>query len=202
MKNFFKVNIEKCLILLLIFGLLIMSVFYSWYSEKEVKKALLQEKYMQIVNFVDMLAISADGNNEETVIKDAEFIDGLNQIYGALYKFSDGEFELLTSRNYETSILEPLNYTEFVNAVNSQDNGEIIIGYAPENQSYRDMYIYFKWITPNKNYLVVAGVSEHSITVSVNGWVFSGQLANAFIIFTFFAVMVFFVPHFKRKTEA
>jgi len=201
MIKLFKANSEMCLILLLILGLLVMSIFCSWYSEKEVKKALLQEKYTQIVNFVDMLAISANEDNEETIIKDTEFIDELNQIYAALYKIQNGEFIILSERNFETSIFEPLDYEEFANAVSSQDSGDVIIGYTPENQSHRDMYIYFKRITADENYLVVAGVSEHSITVSINGWILSGKLTSAFIIFIFFAVIVFLFPHYKKKTE-
>ena len=192
-----KANGGIILVVLLIFVLSALCLFCSWYSKRIVNDALLQERYAGIVNGVDMLAVMA--NNEDALVKAVEYIDDLNQVYAALYKADDGNFILLSSRVYETSVLEPFDYIEFYEAVNTQESGHVIIGYTPEGQSYREMLIYFKWIiAADEKYIVAAGVSEHSITAYIDTWVFSGQATSALLLFMICAVIVFWAKKGNR----
>ena len=195
--KFIKANSEMLSMILLIVLLVGLCIFCSWYGKREIKDALLQEKYTEIVNIVNMLAVVTNGDDEEILIKAAEFIDEINQIYGAVYKVTNGELMILTARNFETSIFDPLDYADFIDAISGQDKGGAVIGYTPENQSFREMHIYFRWMAGK--YLIVAGASEHSVTTKVNGWTFAGQAASASVIFIFAAVISFMIPRAKKK---
>ena len=63
-------------------------------------------------------------------------------------------------------------------AVSNQERGNLIIGYTPDEQSYRDVYIYFRWMPlyspEGEQYLVVMGVTEYSIVAKTHAWISYG----------------------------
>ena len=164
------------------------AVFFSR-ANKEIKQSLMQEKYYEIIHAVDMLGAAVEanpdrpwGDHERNIVDSVEYLDGLEQVYAAAYEPTDSGLALITDRTFETSIFEPFDYSEFVEMIGEKESGTITIGYTPEHQSYRELYIYFRWMpvysAPHSRYLVVAGVSEHSIIVKVGAWVSMGQAVH------------------------
>ena len=76
---------------------------------------------------------------------------------------------------------------EFIQAVFSNDQGKIIIGDTPENQKYRDVYLYYRWMPfysfAGERYLVVTGVSYYSVVSTIPLWVSVGQWVSTVITF-------------------
>ena len=202
MMQFLSHRRKKYLIMLPIVFLVI-NAFYFMHASKEIQKTLLKEKYVEVINAVDMLATAVEASpnyDYESNIRDSvEFMDKLYQIYTGAYKLIDGDIVLITDRIYETSSFEPFDYYEFSSIVFEQEDGRLIIGYTPENQTYRELYLYFRWMPvyslPSEQYLVVAGVSQYSITAAVAQWVSIGQLASMAITFIIDTWLIILLVH-------
>jgi hypothetical protein len=172
-------------LLMIPIALMLFSVVYFRLVTHHINTTRLQEKIVEIIHLTDGLAAAVEGNprrpwheHDANVINNVEFIDSLYQVYAAAYWLEDGKLSLITKRNFETSIFEPLDYPDFIAAVNASENGTITIGYTPEDQDYRDLHMYFRWMPlyspPDERYLVVAGVSKHSLTIALSLWVSIG----------------------------
>ena len=156
---------------LLILAVLINSFFFPY----RVQNAMLQEKLVEKTEAINGLAVAIEANpnsNGESIIQFVEYYDRLFQVFGAAYKANGDDLPtLITSREFETSIFEPLDYSIFKDAIYSNDDGTVIIRYKPENQSSRDLHLYFRWIPLNapheERYLIVLGVSKHSIVTDI-----------------------------------
>jgi len=194
MLTFLNGGRHKYLLLLPILFLVLNSLYYRYVIE-EIKVALLNEKYIEIVNAVNMLEAAIEANPErqwldhEANLRDSvEFLDKLYQIYAGAYKYVGNQLELVTERFYETSPLEPLDYIEFIETVTTHESGSLVIGYAPEQQPYMEFNLYFKWMplySPiNERFLVVAGVTSYSIVSNISVWVSVGQWVSTAITFT------------------
>ena len=183
------------------------------------KNDLLREKYNEIINHVNILAITIDAEVERNAadyeyhIRGAsEYIDKLYQVYCGAYRLrtdEDGvkELELITDRFYETSTFEPTEYDEFIELVFKHESGGIVINYAPENQTRRDLHIYFRWIPTStevaERYLVVAGVSVHSITATAPLWRAAGQWITLLALLSLCGWYIYelIMTHYERKKQ-
>jgi len=200
---FLNHKMKKYLMLLPVVFLILNALYYQ-YAVRRIQDTMLQEKNVEICDTIDMLSAAVDAtperkwyDHEENIIGAMEDIDRLYQVYGAAYKTVDGELVLITDRVYETTIFDPLDYPEFVNAIKTQDSGDLIIGYTPENQTYRELHLHFQWMPlysgPDERYLVVGGVSKYSIItkipvmVSVGQWV---SMAITFIINAWLIILI------------
>ena len=173
---------------------LIFNALYFSAVTKETSRVLLEEKYLEVVTAVDMLAAAVEADHEpnwadygQSTIRSVEYLDRQFQVYAAAFS-SDGEnFQLLTNRFYETSPFEPFDYPEFNALIHRKESGSIVIGYTPEKQDYRELHIYFRWLPvcyePEERYLVVAGVSKYSVTVAISDWVTVGQITSMAVTF-------------------
>jgi len=173
---------------------LILNAMYFMYASNEIQNTLLNEKYIEAVNAVDMLyaAVEADPEHDwvghELQIRDSiEYFDTLYQIFAAAYKLVDGKLVLITNRVYETSPLEPLSRDEFLKAVFANEQGSLVIGDKPDNQEHREVHIYYRWMpsyAPTEDkYLIVTGVSNYSVVSVIPFWVSAGQWASMGITF-------------------
>jgi hypothetical protein len=156
---------------------------------------MLREKYLEVLHAADMLAAAVEANpqrewidHERNIIDSIEYLDRLYQVYAAAYKPTDGGLALLTNRYYETTPLEPIDYTIFMEAIFAQESGDLVIGFAPENQPYLDVHLYYRWMPryspAGERYLVVTGVTERSIVSKIPLWVSTGQWAGMAVTFT------------------
>jgi hypothetical protein len=191
--NAFKTGRRKYLLLVPII-FLVANAFYFAHATREIENAMLHEKLVEIINATNGLAAAVEGNpdrlwtdHELNIKNSVEFFDNLYQIYGGAYRCTDNGLELVTYRAYETSPFEPLDYPEFVEAINNNASGNITINYAPEEQEYRDLHLYYRWMPlyspPNERYLVITGVSKYSIVTKIPHWVSAGQWVST--VFTF-----------------
>ena len=152
----------------------------------QIEDAFLRERVATTTDAVDMLAAGVEAfpgrpwYDHELNIRDAvEHLDQLYQVYAAAFKsVGDGGPVQITGRYYETSPFEPYDYSEFAEAASSMERGHIVVNYAPENQGYRDLHLYFRWMPlysgSGERYLVVTGVSKHSIISRAYVWLTIG----------------------------
>ena len=173
---------------------LVLNAAYFSIADRKIKSVMLNEKYLEIVSMIDMLAAAVEANktlsgpeHEAGVVKAMEHVDQLYQVYAAVYRFNNGKLELITHRNFETSIFEPMDFTEFAEMIDEQGAGKLVIGYTPEHQAHRELHLYFRWtplyLSHEERFLLIAGVSEHSILTPIPLWIAVGQWASMFITF-------------------
>jgi hypothetical protein len=188
-----KNNRGKYLLLLPVVFLVLNALFFR-YATQEIQKALLNERYVEIVNFVDLLAMSVEENSDnqwldhmDNVRDTVEFLDKMPHVYAGAYHRVDSLYILISERFFATSHFEPFDYSVFQDALYSQERGTIVIHHEYDGELYGDMHLYFRSIpnpsTERELVLVVAGVSTNSITTSVSLWVSAGQWINTGITF-------------------
>jgi hypothetical protein len=195
---------------------LILNAFFFMYATKEIRSALLNEKYLEIVDMTEMLGAALEANenrlwfdHERNVRASVEYIDNIHQIYGSVFRPRGDQLIPITRRVYETTEFDPREHQEFIYAVYAQEKGELTLGYAPEDQEYRDIHLYFRWMplySPFEDrYLVVTGVSEHSIVTQISVWVSAGQWASMVITFVLNAWLIGMLANhgydYKHRTE-
>ena len=174
--------------------LIFSAVFFQYLTQIIQNEAILDELHVIREEVNDIVSNVETGEFQENYICDVvERIDKRYQIYAAAYKYIDNELTLITRRFLETSPLEPTEYPEFMGAI-SQDSGGLIINYAPEYQSYRDMYLHFRWTPLNKppeeRYLIVTGASKHSVTSKIPVWASAGLFASMIVTFVFNVIFI------------
>ena len=193
-KNYFNNKVGFILIVMTLVFILFNACYFRWQSQS-IQDTLLNEKYIEIVNFVDMLTVTVDADvergsvgYEETIIDSAEYIDRLYQIYAAAYRIDDdGTYRLITKREVETSAFTPFDYDGISDIVDSNETGSFIITYTPELQTERDMRVYFKKMPTDPEslarYVVFAGVTKYSVESKIDLWVSLGQWVSIGILF-------------------
>ena len=184
---------------------LILNALYFQYASRHIQRALLQEKVVEITDAVDMLAAAVEANpkrtwyeHERNLSRLVEYLDGIYQVFAAAYMpGDDGELRLITSRNFETSVFEPLEFSEFRAAILAQESGLLTVGYTPELQEYRDLHIYFRWMPlyspPGERFLVAAGVSQLSVVTKIPAWISVGQWVSTAVTFILNAWLVILI---------
>ena len=199
---------KKYLLLVPILFLLVNALYFKKASQ-EINRALLEKKYNEVVAQVNMLAASVEADeartwqeHERNIIDSVEYLDKQYQVYAVAYVPDERGLELITRRHYETSPFNPFEYGEFKASIKGSDSGKITIGYTPENQVYRDLHIYYRWMpvysSPAERYLVVGGVSEHSVTVPIAEWVSMGQIISMLATFAINMALILLVIRLGR----
>jgi hypothetical protein len=207
MRAFLPHGNQRYLLLIPIVFLLLFSI-YNWYSTKEIQKALLQEKYNELVLGVDVIAdlidefICTDKDwgiyDYESKIKSVVVrIDESHQAFASVYGYQNGRLVMLTERKGEFVTFEPLNYPEFIKSITRMESGRLLLEYSAREYDKQDMHLYFRWIPffdePNGPILVVTSVSYDSISVPMALWVSIGQWVGLFVTFileTFLILMI------------
>ena len=180
---------------------LLFNTFFFIYASREVNAVLLDEKYLEVVHATEMLAAAIEANpdrawyeHERNIVESVEFLDNLYQVYAGAYKLTNDELELLTYRAFETSVFEPLDFSEFIKAINEHDSGKLVIGYTPENQTYRELHLYFRWMPlysgAGERFLVVTGVSQYSVVNTVPLHILAGVFVSILLTFVINAWLV------------
>ena len=207
--NYAKENLRRALLILPVVVLVFNSYYYK-YKTNEITDAMLHEKLVSVTDAVDMLAAAVEGNTERAwsdhelnVRNSVEFLDDLYQVYGAAYKpDGNGKLTLITKRVFETSVFEPFDYPEFTEAVTSHNYGNIVIGYAPQGQDWRELHIYYRWTPlyapPDERYLVVAGVSRYSIVTHIPLLESTDKWVNTAVIFGLAVLQTVMLQRGKR----
>ena len=189
---------------------LMLNTVYFYFMLKEFERIMLEEKYIELVNAVETYVTGTTATPENTwddyetnIIAAVKHLDDIEQIYGACYKEVNGEKKLITPRHAETSLFEPFDYPDLVKAINSQSSGRIIITYAPEKQSYRDLHVYFKWfphhLPKKEQYLVLVGVSRYAIQTKLPFWIQAGQWGSIIVIFCIVIWFLFMMHKLREK---
>ena len=189
--SFLSHSWKKYLILLPIV-ILVLNAFYFQFATDKINEAILQEKFIEAQNHVNMLASAVEANknrfwidHERNIINSVEYLCRLPQTFAATYKPMDGMLKQISELNNEKEF-DPRDYDMFTEAI-KQDSGEIILSFTPENGAARDMHVYFThmpmYAPPEERYLVVAAVSKFSVVTSIPEWVSSGQWLSMIVTF-------------------
>ena len=195
---------RKKYLLLLPVAFLLLNAIYFQYAVKKIDDAILQEKYVEIMDAIDMLAAAVEANpdrapldHERNICGSVEYLDSLYQIFCAAYKPVDGELTMITERYYETSMFEPMEYQDFIDAIHTRESGGLVIGYTPERQPYMELHVYFRWMPhysdANERYLIVGAVSRHSVVTEIPVWVSAGQWASMAVTFVLNVWLIFLI---------
>ena len=205
---------KKYLILLPVVCLLLNALYFQ-YAVRKIESAMLRQKLVEVTDAIDMLAAAVEANpdrlwseHERNLCGSVEYLDGLYQIYCAAYKPVDGELSLMTGRQFETSEFEPLDHPEFVEAIHTRETGGLVVGYAPKDQPYRELHLYFRWMplysAAGERFLLVAGVSRYSIITQIPVWVSAGQWASmavTFILNVWLVILIARMGAGREKSE-
>jgi len=199
-------------LLLIPLAFLIVNAAFFRYANQRVEEALLEEKLAAVSDAVDMLAAAAEADplrpwadHEQNIREAVEFLDRLYQVYAGAYKVEGDRLELITGRFYETSIFEPLEHRAFLNAISTGDQGNVVVGYTPENQDYRELHLYFRWLPlyapAGDRCLAVAGVSRYSVVTRIPALVSAGQWASMAVTFVLQVWIVVLLAHLGSVWE-
>ena len=187
----------KYLILIPVVYLLFNSLYYK-HTMANIENAMLQQKYVEITDMVNMLGAAVEASperdwqeHERNIVDSVEYIDKLYQIYAGIYKPIDMEMVLITERFCETEpkteSFNPFDYPQFQRAILLRDSGKVIVNYASPDQPRYDVHLYFRWmptsVMHDERYLVVAGVSKHSIITKIPESISIGLWVGTVIIF-------------------
>jgi hypothetical protein len=75
----------------------------------------------------------------------------------------------------------PLDYPEFIRAVNNNEYGDLVYHYETEEAGGRDVYMTFRWVPTDANhtprYLVAVGISKYTINEQIDTRVIYGAIA-------------------------
>ena len=193
---------KKKFIVFLALLFLIINSYWNLHSARLINDTLLEEKYIETKNCIDMLCEAVDANtnrvaadHEDNITASIAFMDNLPLTFAAGYRLTDeGVISLITERDYATNF-DPLIYVEFIEAVSSNMSGDIILGFTPDGGEYRDMRIYYRWLpsyaAENERYLAVMGVSKYSVIVTIPALFTIGQWISTVILTILFLVFVY-----------
>ena len=165
--------------------ILVLAIAAALILPKITQDAFLRERIATTTDAVDMLAAAVEAapsrpwyDHELNIRDGVEHLDQVEQVYAAAFKVIDGKKVQFTERFYETSPFEPFDFPIFVGAVDESTSGHVVIKYAPDNQGTRDLHLYFRWMPlysgAGEQYLVVVGVSKHSIVSNAYKWLSVG----------------------------
>ena len=203
MANLLRVSHDhKKLIIVIALIFLICNSYYNLWSVRAIKKTQLEEKYIEIKNIIDTVAaaVNADAEtpwqyHERNIISHTENIDCLPQVFAAAYRYDGQDYEIITNRTFETSVLNPFDYEESGVVFGEAESGRFEIGYTPTYQNYRVMQIYYRWMPsytgPNEKYLMMGGVTEYSIQTSIPLLHSIGQWISTVIVTLLFLTFMF-----------
>ena len=173
------------------------------FTQEVTGDLLLHEKYVALHDYINILSAALNVTNQEefdyhyTPIKaSVEHLDSLQNTYGALYQYdASGELQILSERN-AVDIDAPLDvstYDEFSEMVRHQEFGDITLTIDSQELGNHCLYVYFRWVpahfSPSDRYLIVGGVSAHSVSTPVPAVLAINNWISTFIVFTVTIVM-------------
>ena len=205
---------RKRYVFLLPIVFLLLNAYFFQYASREIRNSILREKYVDTVNQVESLAAAVEANPERlwedhelNIRYSVEFLDSLPMTFAAVYKPVAGKWIRISERDFATDF-DPLVYEAFLEAVDAQESGSLDVGFTPESGPFRVMHLYFRAMplySPLENrYLVVTGVSTHSIVTPIPALVSAGQwisMGVTFVLNAWLIVMISRVGDLSQLTQ-
>jgi len=194
---------------------LLFNAIYFKNVTKQIEEALVAEKNVAMHDLLDMMFVAVQANpdrdweeHEKNIQHSIRFVDSLYMVFAAAYKPNEDCFDLvlITERNYATNF-NPLEFDRFQTAIHEADSGDLVISFIPtmgvEEGNVVTYHLYFRWMpmyTPaNQRYLLVTGVSKHSVVTRIPILISAGQWVNTFITFALNATMIVIVIHVNSE---
>lgn len=137
--------------------------FNQQFSEKQAQVELLAH---EIDSFVERDNDWGTYDYETDLRISVEFIDSQHMTFAAGY--DENLNNIATRHKSEATEFNPLNYSEFIESVTSNESGVMNLWWEEDNVQGRDMRLYFRWIPTDANlsgrFLVAVAISKLSIT--------------------------------------
>ena len=178
------------------------------FTDEIVKDILLDVKCTEIedmLNNYNKLSKTEDIDHIESALTDyISIMDDIPFIYAALVKYdANGIPHILNQRNIEREAyyapFNALDYVEFNELINQgTSRGNIILEVKTSNIGPHDMHVYFIWASISNSdarYLLISGVSEHSIVEYLDDVIHMPIWLSIFVIFIFTLVMICVTVH-------
>ena len=199
-----KISIAVGFLLLIGIG-----AYFVW-TFIETKKALTEEVYLarkfqmdfvcdEIDSFVQASQNWSTNDYYRKVLQNIAY--KLDVAEGAYAELFDENLFGISRRNYffAERPFDPRKYVEFMDAIKTEDSGELVLNYKPLKSKAHDLFIYYRWIptdnTQKQRLLLVLGISEYSIKSS--GKVPLALSYAALLIFN--TICLFIIIFLQRK---
>ncbi|MCL2547742.1 MAG: hypothetical protein FWE76_01090 [Symbiobacteriaceae bacterium] len=204
-----KHNRSRLLLLIPLVFLTVNTIYFSIIT-RAINETLLEEKINEITNSVDLIAEVIDGSQpydiatlERSITRAVEFIDKQYQIYSGAFAYNGEDIYLISTRYYESSALDPFQYSDFLDLVTTLDSGTIELAYKPDHQENLNIHLYFRWVSKSLDgnearFLIIAGASQQSVTVAPSKWITYGQIASMLVTFCLNVVLVLAIMRLNR----
>ena len=175
--------------------LIALIVLYT-YVGSATQKNLLDNKCAEVENELGMIAAAVNADPDEpwdshrkNIVDSMGWLDKQPFTFAAMYAPEGEELTLLTERDNATNF-DPREFDVFNRAISKNDRGSLVIGFTPTGMKYRDMHLYYLWVPDYswmpERYLLVAAVSEYSITVKLAQWITIALQAGVIVLSAFF----------------
>ena len=171
----------------------------------EINKMLLAEKLIEkeleitLISEQTDLSIQKDDDWEsayqhyvDSILISMELLDRVPMTYAAVF---DENIENISARSpsYEGSPFVPENYPAYMEAVKTNQHGNLILPFTPPGAAERDMYLHFQWLPSNtaleNRLLCVVAISKYTINTKISAWV----QATAILLIIFIFIIAIFI---------
>jgi len=167
--------------------LLVITLIFAYMSINEytTRRLLLEEKYVQIVDSIDIMSASMAATRSRAATVDpgktfiaaaVERMDELPYVYAALYQYVDGELVCVSKRTADIVdhlSFNAMDFEEFRDAISREEveSGDVMLPVDKSSRGSSEMHLYYSWMPmaypPELRYLVVGGVTEYSVVTPI-----------------------------------
>jgi len=223
--NMKKLWNQKTIIVLIAIGfaaiIALVNIIVYEFANTRIEKRVLEEKYIEVVDLINMLGAAVDGNpnryweeHEENIVPSIEFLDRKYRVYGAIYKPADNGFELITERfqepiqdknSFSETLFNPFDYQEFIDLIDSKESGQLMLRFKPDGDISHDLHVYYRYMPlyapPEERYLVIGGLSKYSIVTNSSLWIFVGQCISSLVTTVLGVLLVNWLMAYYTKRD-
>ena len=177
-------------LLLIPVAVAIFTGFYVGSATGVISESLLQEKIVEKHLEIDLICSQIDAfiasdadwgayDYEKSLQNSMAIIDEQPFTFAALYTERLEDVSRRTP-SYDTPFV-PLDYPEFAKAIADNEQGDIVLVYAPGGDAKpRDMHVYYRWVPTDETlqgrYLLAVAVSQYSVTNKAIDWISLGNM--------------------------
>ena len=201
-KPFWRTDVKFLALVLVIVVVAILVIFtvisngldHMLLSEKVLEKQL----ELDLITAQTDLSIQKDNDWDsaydhyvDTLMISVELLDRVHMTYAAVF---DENLQNLSARapSYEGSPFEPNIYPEYLEAVRSNENGNLILPFTPPGSETRDMYLHFQWIPSDPQLphrlLGVVAISKYTINTRISTWI---QITAILLVIASIVIAIF-----------
>ena len=200
--TYWRTELKKRILILTVLAAAILVVFamISNGIDNMLLAEKLIEKQLEMALIVEQTDLSIDKKNDwesaqehyiTTILIGLELLDRVPMTYAAVF---DENLQNLSARSpsYEGSPFEPNEFPDFIQAVMSNESGNLVLPFTPPGSEERNMHLHFRWMPSDKvlphRLLGVVAISKYTINTKISMWV---QVAAVLLVIATAIIAVF-----------